>query len=115
MKKESDNLTMDLFEQPVFGTNPHKLVRRQDPDTSHEAAKKVKTADLERLVYEVIRMFPNGCTSDQVMKCLPNHGVQTISPRYAPLMRKGLIEDTGERRVASSGRNQRVMKAKETA
>jgi hypothetical protein len=44
------------------------------------------------------------------MKHFPNHGVQTISPRFAPLMRKGFIYDTGERRKASSGRSQRVMK-----
>jgi len=44
------------------------------------------------------------------MSHFPNHGVQTISPRFAPLVRKGFIEDTGERRKASTGHSQRVMK-----
>jgi len=59
---------------------------------------------------EAISKYPNGCISDELMVHFPNHGVQTISPRFAPLIRKGFIEDTGERRKSSSGRSQRVMK-----
>jgi hypothetical protein len=99
----------DLF--PTFGTDPKEMARTADPDTSHEAAEKVDSAKLERLVFEVIARNPNGMTSDEVMRHFPDHGVQTISPRFAPLIRKGLIEDTGERRKAASGRSQRVMKA----
>jgi len=44
------------------------------------------------------------------MAHFPHHGVQTISPRFAPLIRKGFIADTGEKRKAKSGRSQRVMK-----
>ena len=99
----------DLF--PTFGTDPKEMARTADPDTSHEAAEKVDSAKLERLVFEVIARNPNGMISDEVMRHFPDHGVQTISPRFAPLIRKGLIEDTGERRKAASGRSQRVMKA----
>lgn len=104
-----DQNTPDLF--PEFGTHPGELVRTEDPDTSHEAAQKVDTARLEKMVYEVIAKYPNGVTGDEIMKHFPDHGVQTISPRYAPLIRKGFIEDTGERRKGSSGRSQRVMRA----
>lgn len=107
--KMKDQNTPDLF--PEFGTHPGELVRTEDPDTSHEAAQKVDTARLERMVYEVIAKYPNGVTGDEIMKHFPDHGVQTISPRYAPLIRKGFIEDTGERRKGSSGRSQRVMRA----
>ena len=100
----------DLFDK-IFGTNPKEMVRNTDPDTSVEAAHSVDSTQLEAMVYEAILMYPNGCTSDEVMKHFPNHGVQTISPRFAPLLRKGFIYDTGERRKASSGRSQRVMKA----
>ena len=31
-----------------FGTDPRKLVRTNDPDTSHEAAVKVDTSRLEQ-------------------------------------------------------------------
>ena len=105
-----DPNTPDLF--PDFGTHPVQLVRTEDPDTSHEAAQKVDTARLERMVYEVILQYPNGVTGDEIMRHFPHHGIQTISPRYAPLIRKGFIEDTGERRKGSSGRSQRVMRAK---
>jgi hypothetical protein len=76
-----------------------------------DAAESIDSTKLEQMVYEVIAMYPNGCTSDEVLKHFPHHGVQTISPRFAPLIRKGFIEDTGEKRKASSGRSQRVMKA----
>jgi len=85
--------------------------RNTDPETSHEAAESLDTTELERIVYEVIKMFPNGCIGDDVVRMLPQFGIQTISPRYAPLLRKGWIVDTGEKRKARSGRSQRVMKA----
>ena len=98
--------SMDRF----FGTEPKMMVRTTDPDTSMEAAEKVDSTKLEQLVYEVIAKHPDGCTSEELMAHFPNHGVQTISPRFAPLIRKGFIEDTGERRRSSTGRSQRVMR-----
>lgn len=101
--------TYDLFER-YFGTEAKKLVRTSDPDTSHAAAKTVDTSQLELIVYEVIGKFPNGCTADDVQQELAHLRSNTITPRFAPLIRKGFIEDTGERRRASSGRSQRVMR-----
>lgn len=98
--------SMDRF----FGSEPKMMVRTTDPDTSMDAAEKVDSTKLEQMVYEAIAKYPNGCTSDELMRHFPNHGVQTISPRFAPLIRKGFIEDTGERRKSASGRSQRVMK-----
>lgn len=86
------------------------LARNTDPDTSHDAADSIDTTVLERIVYEVIKTFPNGCIGDDVVRALPQFGIQTISPRYAPLIRKGWVVDTGEKRKARSGRSQRVMK-----
>ena len=97
--------------EKFFGTEPFKMVRKEDPDTSKDAAEKVDSTKLEQLVYEVIAKYPNGCIAEEVMSHFPNHGIQTISPRYAPLIRKGFIEDTGERRKSITGRSQRVMKA----
>jgi len=93
-----------------FGSEPKMMVRTTDPDTSMNAAEKVDSTKLEQQVYEVIAKYPDGCISEQVMTHFPNHGVQTISPRFAPLIRKGFIEDTGERRKSSLGHSQRVMK-----
>jgi len=109
MKHPFDKLTLDMFGS-FFGTSSHKMVRRKDPDTSRKAAKQVDSASLERMVYEAIRLHPNGCISDDVCAAIPGHGVQTVSPRYAQLLRKGFIEDTGERRLGKLGRWQRVMR-----
>lgn len=98
--------TIDQF----FGTEAKMMVRTTDPDTSMNAAEKVDSTKLEQQVYEAIAKYPDGCISEQVMTHFPNHGVQTISPRFAPLIRKGFIEDTGERRKSSLGHSQRVMK-----
>jgi hypothetical protein len=104
-------MTLNKIFENIFGTEPKFMVRATDPVTSMDAAESIDSTKLEQMVYEVIAMYPNGCTSDEVLKHFPNHGVQTISPRFAPLIRKGFIEDTGEKRKASSGRSQRIMKA----
>ena len=94
-----------------FGTEPFKLVRKEDPTTSHEAAQAVDTTKLERIVYEAIQSFPEGCISDEVLEALPDHRYSSITPRYKALLQKGFIEITGTKE-GRSGRNQRVMKAK---
>jgi hypothetical protein len=108
MRDLFDNMkdSMDRF----FGTEPFKLVRKEDPTTSHEAAQAVDTTKLERIVYEAIQSFPNGCISDEVLEALPDHRYSSITPRYKALLRKGFIEITGTKE-GRSGRNQRVMKA----
>jgi len=103
----------DLFKR-IFGTHPKELVRTNDPDTSHAAANSVDTSQLESMVYEVIKKHPNGCIADDVERELAHLRSHSITPRFAPLMRKGFIVDTGERRLASSGRSQRVVKVTET-
>jgi hypothetical protein len=108
MKDLFDNMkdSMDRF----FGTEPFKLVRKEDPITSHEAAQGVDTTKLEQIVYEAIKGFPNGCISDEVLQALPEHRYSSITPRYRALLDKGFIEITGTK-DGRSGRKQRVMKA----
>ena len=109
MRELFDNMkdSMDRF----FGTEPFKLVRNQDPTTSHEAAQAVDTTKLERIVYEAIKGFPEGCISDQVLEKFPQYPYSSITARYKSLLDKGFIEITGTR-VGRSGRKQRVMKCK---
>jgi len=109
MRDLFDNMkdSMDRF----FGTEPFKLVRKEDPTTSHEAAQAVDTTKLERIVYEAIQSFPEGCISDEVLEALPDHRYSSITPRYKALLQKGFIEITGTKE-GRSGRNQRVMRAK---
>ena len=108
MRELFDNMkdSMDRF----FGTEPFKLVRNQDPTTSHQAAQTVDTTKLERIVYEAIQSFPEGCISDQVLEALPNYRYSSITPRYKALLQKGFIEITGTK-DGRSGKKQRVMRA----
>ena len=99
-------LSMDNF----FGTAPFKLARKEDPATSQEAAQVVDTTKLEKLVYEAIKGFPEGCISDQVLELFPQYPYSSITARYKSLLDKGFIEITGVK-VGRSGRKQRVMKA----
>jgi len=108
MKDLFDNMkdSMDRF----FGTEPFKLVRKEDPITSHEAAQGVDTTKLEQIVYEAIKGFPNGCISDEVLEALPDYRYSSITPRYRALLDKGFIEITGTK-DGRSGKKQRLMKA----
>jgi len=96
----------------LFGTDPQKLVRTGDPDTSHASANAVDTTKLEGLVYEAIKKYGDrGCISDQIRALYPAYPYSSITARYRALLDKGFIIDTGERRQGQSGRSQRVMKA----
>jgi len=108
MKDLFDNMkeSMDRF----FGTEPFKLVRKEDPITSHEAAQGVDTTKLEQIVYEAIKGFPNGCISDEVLEALPDYRYSSITPRYRALLDKGFIEITGTK-DGRSGKKQRLMRA----
>jgi len=100
----------DLFEY-IFGTESKKLVRTNDPDTSHAAAGAIDTTKLEGLVYEAIKKFGDkGCISDQIRAMYPTYPYSSITARYRALLDKGFIVDTGERRQGQSGRSQRVLK-----
>ena len=99
--------SMDRF----FGTPAFKLVRKEDPVTSHEAALTVDTTKLEQMVYEAIKGFPEGCISDEVLELFPQYPYSSITARYKALLDKGFIEITGVK-VGRSGRKQRVMQAK---
>ena len=94
-----------------FGSPAFKLVRREDPTTSHQAAQAVDTTKLEQMVYEAIKSHPEGCISDEILEMYPNYPYSSITARYRALLDKDLIEVTGVKR-GKFGRNQRVMKAK---
>ena len=94
----------------IFGTDPIKLFKRDGPDTSEDAAKSLDTSRLEQIVYEVACKYPNGCILEDFEKELSHMRVCSISPRISTLIEKGYLMDTGERKKASSGRNQRIIK-----
>ena len=106
--QDSDDM-LDLFYTP-----PHKLVRRADPVTSHEAAESVDTSHMEQVVLEAIQDFgTDGCISDQVLAKLSHYGYSTVTPRYKQLKQKGLVKVDDRKRKGKSGRGQLVMWATE--
>ena len=96
--------------EKFFGSPAFKLVRKEDPVTSHQAAQVVDTTKLEQMVYEAIKSHPEGCISDEILEMYPNYPYSSITARYKSLLDKGFIEVTGVRR-GKFGRNQRVMRA----
>ena len=96
--------------EKFFGSSPFKLVRKDSPQTSVEAAQAVDSTKLEQIVYEAIKGFPEGCISDEILEMYPHYPYSSITARYRALLDKGFIEVTGVRR-GKFGRNQRVMKA----
>ena len=103
------------FLEPVmhYGTEPRKLARAQDPGTSITAATKIRSAEWEKLVFEVIRSFGSaGCISDDVRARFPGAPYSTITARYKALEEKKYIYYQGDTRTGTSGREQRVIRAK---
>ena len=96
--------------EKFFGSPPFKLVRKEDPATSHQAAQLVNSTKLEQMVYEAIKSFPDGCISDEILQMYPQYPYSSITARYRALLDKDLIEVSGVKR-GKFGRNQRIMKA----
>ena len=96
--------------EKFFGSPAFKLVRKDSPQTSVEAAQAVDSTKLEQIVYEAIKGFPEGCISDEILEMYPHYPYSSITARYRALLDKGFIEVTGVKR-GKFGRNQRVMKA----
>jgi hypothetical protein len=103
-----DNMKQSI--DRFFGTPAFKLVRKEDPVTSHQAAQGVDSAKIENMVYEAIKGFPDGCISDDLLAMFPQYPYSSITARYRSLLNKGYIEITGTR-TGKTGRNQRIMKA----
>jgi hypothetical protein len=111
MMRDIFNNMKDSMER-FFGTEPFKLVRKEDPTTSHQAAQAVDSTKLEQMVYEAIKSHPEGCISDEILEMYPNYPYSSITARYRALLDKDLIEVTGVKR-GKFGRNQRIMKCKQ--
>ena len=110
MKDPADHVTLGLWPAEL-GTSAYKLVRRDDPDTSHAAAASVDTTRLEGMVFEAICAYgAKGCISDELLIKFPYLPYSSVTARYRALLDKKFIIDTGERRKGKSGRPQRVMR-----
>jgi len=89
------------------------LARTIDPDTSHQAADKIDVTKLLGTVYGIVAKYgERGCIGEQVVQALPHLRPQSITPRFSQMIALGMLEDTLERRVASSGYLQIVRRVK---
>ena len=92
------------------GTPPYKLVRTNDPSTSHMAAAQIDPTRLEDLVLSTIRRFgQDGCISDEVRAMHPDLSYSSVTARYKALSDKDLIQTDTRKRPGDSGRQQRIM------
>jgi hypothetical protein len=93
-----------------FPEEDHGLARHTDPPTSHWAAEEVKTTRIEQVVAAAIR---RSGSRGLIAAELPEHTgmpLNTVTPRTRPLVAKGIIRDSGEKRPGPSGKNQIVWK-----
>jgi hypothetical protein len=84
--------------------------RSTDPDTSRLAAEKVSTSDLERIVVDDLEIAGRqGRTTDESTDSTGRSKV-SVSPRFAPLCKKGIVFGSKERRRGHSGSMMTVWK-----
>lgn len=76
-----------------------RQARRNDPATSKAAAKGQRVNKYEQAVLAILKGLytGQGYTGKQIAT-LTGHPLNCITPRFAPLRRKGLIKDSGQRR-----------------
>lgn len=90
----------------LFPIDGAAYARGSDPDTSHGAADSVRgniATVLEYKVLRVLREHPLGLTNHEIV-ALTGLTWNTATPRIAPLVRKGLVYDTGRRRKGPTNR-----------
>jgi hypothetical protein len=111
---ESMGMPKAEFPELNLPTPAYKLVRNDDPSTSHAAAEQIDANRMERKVLEVIKRYgKEGAISDQVLFVLEYYGYSTVTARYKQLKEKGLVIVDGTKRKGKSGRQQLVMWSKE--
>ncbi len=94
-----------------YGTDPVKLYREGDPDTSAEAAHSVDTTYLEKIVHAAIKASgAAGCISADLLAKFSHLPYSSVTARFSALERKGFISCGPDKRIGPSGRKQRVMR-----
>ena len=84
--------------EPEFGTDPRKIIRKDAPDTSIVAGHTVDTKTDERKAYHFYKKVgAKGLTSKELAKKMQKP-LNAISGRITALRDKKLITDSGYRR-----------------
>ena len=92
---------MTLFDLP-----PHPRHRRTDPDTSKHAARSVSPRT-EQLI-EAIFAGGGRFTDDELADALRDHYKPTVVSARSRLAKRGVLKDSGQRRLSARGREQVV-------
>jgi len=87
---------------------PEKLHRTEDPWTSRAAARQLKANTMRRYLLLAFAVIPR--TAEEAAGAAGYTPADGAWKRVSDLLNLGLIEDTGETRTASSGRQQRVLR-----
>ena len=96
--KPTDMKQLNIFDN----LNPNKLHRRNDPDTSIDAAYSVPLSQRRAFVLNLIEEAgEKGITVKEMEKNYPNMGRSTISCRPSELERLNLIFYAGDKRDGS--------------
>jgi len=82
------------------------FARDSDPDTSHEAAElmsREKICRLQFIIVKYLRQLGNMGTSEEVEN-LSGISLQSLTPRFRPMVKKNILIDSGKRKTGKSGR-----------
>ena len=93
----------------------YKMRRNSDPQTSKDAAISIDPTKLEKIVLEAVSQFrEQGATMSEIERMLVTIHPASITPRFRPLIEKGLIKtDNRTRKSVRSNRQQRIHWASE--
>jgi len=96
------------YEHSLYATTAKS--RETDPRTSHEAAASIRLSELQDTVLQALKIIPGGATSLELADALCM-SPWSVSPRIKPLVKKGLVRDSGRTRMGVSGRASIVWEA----
>ncbi len=93
----------DMKQQSIFDdVSPHKLHRKDDPETSKEAAYSLPLSKTRAFVLSLIKdAGVKGITVKEMKRNYPDMGYSTISSRPSELERLNLIFYAGDKRDGS--------------
>lgn len=90
----------------LFDLSPHPRHRHTDPTTSAQACRSVTATHTETAILTAFRHAPAGLTDDELATLLaPTHYPPTTKTARSRLSGRGLLVDTGLRRLSLRGRD----------
>lgn len=104
---------MSYVETPLFiGLHipARELARETDPDTSKEAARKLDAGRAGSMRRRLLSCFISGPMTAEEAASAAGYGPEVGAwKRVSDLLNLGLVEDSGKKKLGSSGRPQRIL------